>query len=100
MNASNISRHTFPPAQPDITTHTYAVGQSVRLREGFMQRPQTTGIYRITGTLPPSGKIPQYRIRNDHERHERVATQDKLEPVSTSPGNEGAALIERTFGRG
>ena len=55
-------------------------------------------VYHITGTLPPSGGSPQYRIRNDDEHHERVTTQDRLEPVRMSSADEGAMLIERTFG--
>ena len=41
-------------------------------------------IFRITAKLPPRGSSPQYRIRNDEERHERVTTQDDLEPASHS----------------
>lgn len=57
-------------------------------------------VYHITGTLPPQGGSPQYRIRNDDERHERVTTQDNLEPVRMSSAEDGATLIERTFGHG
>jgi hypothetical protein len=85
---------------PDAPTHLYAVGQAVRLKGGFMQRSQGASIYHITGTLPSRGELPQYRIRNDEERHERVATQDNLELVSTSSGSEDDTLIERTFGHG
>jgi hypothetical protein len=86
--------------RPDAPTHLYALGQAVRLKGGFMRRSQCASIYHITGTLPSRGELPQYRIRNDDERHERVATQDNLEPVSTSSGSEGDTLIERTFGHG
>ena len=57
-------------------------------------------IYRITGTLPARGDSLQYRIRNDDERHERVTTQDSLEPVDMLQSGNGATLIERTFGHG
>jgi hypothetical protein len=57
-------------------------------------------IYRITATLPPRGNSLQYRIRNNDERHERVATQDSLEAVDMSQSGNGATLIERTFGHG
>jgi len=50
--------------------------------------------------LPPRGDSPQYRIRNDGERHERVATQDSIQPILASQSGEGATLIERTFGHG
>lgn len=98
MNTPNISRHPSRPMRPDAATHLYAVGQAVRLKGGFMQRPQTAGIYHITGTLPPAGGLPQYRIRNDDEHHERVTTQDRLEPVNAPSARAGATLIERTFG--
>jgi hypothetical protein len=98
MNAPNPSRRTSRSMPPDGPTHLYAVGQAVRLKGAFMQRSQGASIYHITGTLPSRGELPQYRIRNDDERHERLVTQDNLKPVSTSSGNEGATLIERTFG--
>lgn len=85
--------------RPAAATHLFAVGQAVRLR-GNGTFPKTADIYRITGTLPQRGHSPQYRIRNDDERHERVATQDSLEPVRLSQSNEGANPIERTFGHG
>ncbi len=100
MNAPNLSRRTFRSMSPDAPTHLYAVGQAVRLKGGFMRRSQGANIYHITGTLPSRGELPQYRIRNDDERHERVATQDNLEPAKTSSGSEGATLIEKTFGHG
>jgi hypothetical protein len=80
--------------------HLFTVGQAVRLKGGFGRPYQSADIYRITGTLPARGDAPQYRIRNDDERHERVMTQDSLEPVAISPAEEGATLIERTFGYG
>jgi hypothetical protein len=91
-----------PPVQSALTPRRISTPWDRRSgwSGGFMQRSQIAGIYRITGTLPPRGELPQYRIRNDSERHERVATQDNLEPVNISSGSEGATLIERTFGRG
>lgn len=74
--------------------HLFAVGQAVRLKGGLGRSAYT---YHITGALPSSGGSPQYRIRNDGEQHERVATQDQLELPVATPGGEGAALIERTF---
>jgi len=80
--------------------HLFTIGQAVRLRGNFGTFPKTSEVYRVTGTLPPRGDSPQYRIRNDEERHERVATQDSLEPIRPSQSSEGATLIERTFGHG
>jgi hypothetical protein len=49
--------------------------------------------------MPPNADSPQYRIRNDDERHERVVTQDNLESVDLQPG-DNLTLSERTFGNG
>jgi hypothetical protein len=86
--------------RPAAATHLFAVGQAVRLRGNFGTFPKTSEIYRVTGTLPPMGDSPRYRICSDGERHERVTTQDSLEPVRLSQSGEGAVLIERTFGHG
>jgi hypothetical protein len=86
--------------RPPPATHLFGIGQAVRLRGSFGTFPKTSEVYRITRTLPPRGDSLQYRIRNDDERHERVATQDSLEPVRLSQSTEGATLIERTFGHG
>ena len=80
---------------PEPAIYLFAVGQAVRLKGGFGRSPY---IYHITGTLPPSGDLPQYRIRNVDEHYERVATEDQLELPPASRGGAGAALIERTFG--
>lgn len=90
-------RREFPRG---TATHRFAVGQAVRLKDGFGRPPLPGDVYHITGTLPPRGDSPQYRIRNDDERHERVTTQDSLEPVDMGQPGDGPTLIERTFGHG
>ncbi|MBS3652571.1 hypothetical protein KEU06_28755 [Pseudaminobacter sp. 19-2017] len=100
MTAARTFQRHPRPIRRDPTTHLFTVGQAVRLKGGFGRPFQSADIYRITGTLPPRGESPQYRIRNDEERHERVTTQDSLEAVGISPAEEGATLIERTFGYG
>ena len=62
-----------------MPAHRFAIGQSVRLRGRFGLPLDTAEIYRITGTLPARDNSPQYRMRNDEERHERVTTEDNLE---------------------
>jgi hypothetical protein len=90
-------RRTARPIRRQAGTHRFVVGQTVRLMSSFGKFARNAEIYRITGTLPPNGESPQYRIRNDDERHERVTTEDSLEPVVLQPG-DSATLIERTFG--
>lgn len=100
MISMNSNRPTVRTARHESPTHLFTIGQAVRLRGGFGKLPQHAEIYRITGTLPPRGDSLQYRIRNDDERHERVTTQDSLEPVDISQSGSGATLIEWTFGHG
>lgn len=100
MTAATSLHRRARPAHREIPTHLFVVGQAVRLRGSFGTFPKTEDVYHITGTLPPQGGSPQYRIRNDDERHERVTTQDNLEPVRMSSAEDGATLIERTFGHG
>lgn len=64
-----------------MSFHRFAVGQSVRLISRLGLSLKTAENYRITGTLPKQGKEMQYRIRNEDERHERVATEDCLELI-------------------
>ena len=85
----------------DASAHMFQVGQAVRVKRGFGKLTSApSDVYRITGTLPPRENSPQYRIRNQDERHERVTTQDNLEPVDIPADGNRATLIERTFGHG
>jgi hypothetical protein len=100
MMDSTILQRNARPIRHEAATHLFTTGQIVRLKGGFGLQSQSADIYRITGTLPPRGDSQQYRIRNDDERYERVATQDSLEPVSISAPGPSGALIEGTFGAG
>ncbi|MEO5322900.1 hypothetical protein PV773_06205 [Mesorhizobium sp. CC13] len=100
MTYASARQSGVHPIRPVAATHLFAVGQAVHLRGNFGTFPKTSEVYYITGTLPPRGDSPQYRIRSDGERHERVTTQDSLEPARASQFSEGATLIERTFGHG
>ena len=88
------------PIRREAAKHLFTVGQAVRLKGGFGTRPEFGDIYRITGTLPPRENSPQYRVRNDDELHDRVTTEDSLEPVVMAQPIDGTTLIERTFGEG
>lgn len=94
-----IRRHSRPPHR-DAATHVYAVGQAVRLKSHFGSFPKTAEIYHVTGRLPARGGSPQYRVRSEEERHERMVTQDSLEPVREASGSDNENLVERTFGHG
>ena len=87
MDSTILQRNARPTRYVQAATHLFTTGQIVRLKGGVPLASQSANTYRITGTLPPRGDSPQYRIRNDDERYERVATQDSLEPVLISPGS-------------
>jgi hypothetical protein len=96
MTAANIARRFKRSPHPQPATHLFTVGQAVRLKNGFSR---SGDIYLITAKLPPSGDLPQYRLRNDNEKFERMATESELEAVRTSRA-EGDRLIEESFGPG
>jgi len=98
MTTATIGQRNARQFRREASTHFFAVGQSVWLKNGFGRTP--ANIYHITGTLPPRGNSPQYRIRSDAEPHERVVTEDRLEPAGTLVSDAGLMLIERTFGHG
>lgn len=100
MTYTSARRPGARSTRPVAATHLFAVGQPVRLRGGFATLSKTSDIYHIAAALPPRGDSLQYRIRNDDERHERVTTQDNLEPVGMERSGDDATLIERTFGHG
>ena len=73
------------------------LGQAVRLKGGMWP---SGNVYLITAKLPPSGDSPQYRIRNDTEKFERMATQANLELANPSTDDQGVIAIEKSFGLG
>ncbi|WP_246226130.1 hypothetical protein [Chelativorans xinjiangense] len=75
----------------NMSSHRFAIGQYVRMRNRFGHSPDTAKIYRITATLPSRDNSPQYRIRNDDERHERMTTEDNLEEIKVQQASGGAA---------
>lgn len=87
---TRTSRTSGKTARPGRAEgHSFAVGQMVRMSGGFTGLNARIGdLYQVTGQLPPNGSGPQYRIRNDAEIYERVASENNLEPAehpSTEP---------------
>jgi hypothetical protein len=99
MSTADVLLRASPAVRPTSTTPVFKIGDSVLLKPSF-QYASADGVYRITALMPSDGQ-PQYRIRNEEERYERVAQQDSLEraTASSSPSNR-AMLIKRTFARG
>ena len=99
MTLSQNARRTIRPVRREPASHLFAIGETVRMKD-FGALPKAADIFQIIARLPARGDELQYRIRNDDERHERVATQRNLEAVDTLPAGGTEALIERTFGHG
>lgn len=85
MSTSAPDRRAPRPPRPETPGHRFKIGQKVRLKGGFGRSTLPVDIYQVTGQLPPSGGVPQYRIRNDSERHERMTTEDSLELAGPPP---------------
>jgi len=101
MTARGLSPRKARSAGRETARHMFAIGQFVRLKRRELARfSGPSDVYHVTGTLPPRAGSPQYRIRNDNELHERVTTEDQLEPLGMSQSRGAARLIERTFGAG
>lgn len=57
--------------------HRFQIGQEVVLKVGrYSNAP--VGRYRVIAVVPERDNSPQYRIRNDAERHERMVSEDSL----------------------
>ena len=67
-----------------MNVHRFAIGQSVRLKGTIGMSLQTGDMFRVTGRMPPRDNSPQYRIRNEEERHERVAAENNLEEFTVA----------------
>ncbi len=79
------------------STHIFSVGQNVLIKGKTAAAETET--YRITATLPLRGNSPQYRVQNQFEHHERVVTQELIEPAAVSQASELDTLVEQTFGK-
>lgn len=62
--------------------HRFSVGQPVRLPNRLGMLKTNDMVFTVTGKMPAKGNSPQYRIRSEEERHERVVTEDMLEAVA------------------
>ncbi|BCG86331.1 hypothetical protein MesoLj113c_24410 [Mesorhizobium sp. 113-3-9] len=76
----------------DTPSHLFAIGQTVRMKSRGGLLLKTAELFEIKSRLPVKDGSPQYRIRSDQETHERVTTEDNLEPAGNPvAGNNPAA---------
>lgn len=62
--------------------HRFAVGQKVRVPDRSWAMRTADLIFTVIGKMPEKDRSPQYRIRSDDERHERVVTEDMIEAIA------------------
>lgn len=80
---------------PTLSEHRFAIGQFVRMRNDPPMTSSSRGVsFRITALMPSTRDVAQNRVRDDLELHERMVTQDKLEPRGDFRNNPG----QRAFG--
>ena len=90
-NADNIPRRFQRSVHLDAVGHVFRLGQAVRLKGGVLRSSE---VFVITARLPMNGDSPQYRIRTDNERFERMAIESELEAVNPSPRSDGGAFTD------
>ncbi len=83
-----VTTRDLPPTSAPV--HRFAVGQLVRLRVRYGMPATVSDVFSITATLPERENSPQYRIRNEEERYERVTTEASLEEIE--PADTVAAI--------
>ena len=64
-----------------MTRHIYSVGQQVSFVGRVVTYLRRAGVFSITKLLPPVGAELQYRVKSEHEGHERVASEHEFHVV-------------------
>ena len=82
-----------------MTKHIYSIGQQVSFGGRVVTYLKRTGVLTITKLLPPVGADLQYRIKSEHEAHERVAIENELHSAELEKSIV-AAEIAIIVGRG
>ncbi|WP_425106530.1 hypothetical protein [Ancylobacter sp.] len=91
------------PARARVSAFTepmrrYSIGQSVRLLSRYRNPAQKLDeVYRITGLMPALGGSFQYRLRQNSEAFERVATEESLDLVRIEEPGQGASTAQSVF---
>jgi hypothetical protein len=74
--------------------HLFHNGQAVRFKNTMLS---AGGVYQIVASLPPLGATPQYRIRSENEKFERMASESDIELAGDPPLSEGGARAAKLF---
>jgi len=73
------SMETATTAETCVSEHKFRIGQSVQFTSNAFDRGSSSGVYKVTGLLPPQNDGDrQYRIKSADEPHERVVKESQL----------------------
>lgn len=61
-----------------MTTHKFAVGQTVHFSPDRNQMQPAQGRFKIVQRLPEAASVLQYRVKSQADGHERVVREDQL----------------------
>jgi len=61
--------------------HSYKVDQDVLLAERAGTNLKQAATYKIVAALPARETEPQYRVKGEHERFERMVEESQIRPV-------------------
>lgn len=75
--------------------HRFSIGQSVRMPNRLGMVKTDDLLFTVAGKMPARDRSPQYRIRSEEERHDRVVTEDMLEAIT--PQLEIVDAADRLF---
>lgn len=64
--------------EKSVSSQKFNVGQIVRYTSGFVGRTGADANYKVVRVLPLENDEQFYRIKGDHEAHERVARESQL----------------------
>lgn len=69
--------------------HKYGVGQKVSFLPGTGELSHLRGVCTIVRLLPSETRDRQYRVKCDHETHERVVLESQLAPTAVKASLSG-----------
>lgn len=68
-----------------MAVHRFTVGQSIELVPGRFDRTAAPAMFTVVMRLPNDSMDREYRVKNDHDGHERVVRESQIRPGSTGP---------------
>jgi len=88
-----------------MNTHLYKIDQNVLLADRAGANLKQAAVYRIVATLPARDAGPQYRVKGEHERFERMVEESQITavaltepPATADDGAPASARLESPFG--